>query len=212
MHSSPMIVRLPSAQDEIWVRWYQRSQEGMSWSALVEHKNLYFISSSGLWFHFDLPYGGYDASGWSFLGRSDDYPILKNYDGGWSSSQGGTTGSGEFACFEVYIKVNESQGTSNGILRTWVNGTLVHETTSYDLRGDSGTYSGNGEITAIQIAQNHNVISNATTQYEDFDDIAIATPSYIGFILDDQGNRMIGPLNNSYIEIQTTPELRIQSE
>lgn len=216
-HSSYFRARFPTPQKEIWVRWYQRWQPGFNWSAQWAHKIIYMWSNAGSWFYFMNPYTpgtgmNYDTTGWLFNGHSDDYAILRNNSGGWSSTQDGLTGNGSWDCYEIYMKVNDVQGVNNGILRTWVNGRLVHEA-NYDFLGHSS--SGNGEIVHVDIGQNHDTAINSSPYYEDFDDIAIALPGYTGFTTDSNGNRMIGPLgsgtpdNGGSITIEPPPEVRI---
>lgn len=197
-HSVAMRATFSVPQTELWVRWYQRTLSGSAWTGLYSNKVIYFRSDTMPWFYFMVPYTpgtalDYDTTGWGFNGHSDDYPLLRNNDGGWTSTQGGLSSDGEWDCYEVYVKANDIQDLANGILRTWINGVLVH-TTNYDFLGHST--AGSGVIAGIDIGQNHDIAYHPTDQdvWEDYDDIMIATPGYAGFVQDADNNPFIGPI------------------
>lgn len=190
-HSTSLRITFPTPQQEIYVRWYMRWQSGFAWTAQRAHKVPYFATSAGLSFYWMIPYteypsssGMWDTLGWLFNGHTDDYSTLRATSGGWYTAQGNSlTADGGWDCYEVYIRMG-----SPGTLRTWVNGVLVHSA-SYDM---SGTGYGDGLIHYFYISNNHDTANNASAYYEDIDDIAIALPTYTGFVKDSNGNNMIG--------------------
>lgn len=190
--SASVTAIFPSGQSEAWVRFYHRSKPGMSWGGIYHHKVLYYrTSSNGAWFYLNIPQWGdnnVDTMGIN-VNNGDEYSTL-NY--GWYTIQGGSTSAdGNFDCIEVYTKINSASGVHDGIVRIWHNGVLGLENTAVDFLE---TGIGDGLIHEVQFGSNHDTVNGTGSQWEDFDDIAIAIPSFAGFIKDSHGNNMIGPL------------------
>jgi len=206
-HSSAFRADFSEGQDELWVRWYARYQEGFSWAGIASHKVLYYWGSSAQWYYLLYPHEelthDLDTIGIQINGLSG--PVSYSYrtkTNGWATTQGGRTADGNWDSYEAYTKINSQAGVADGILRIWINGILVLENEAVDYRTSSAP--ADGLVRNIDIGQNHNVAANPTPYYEDFDDIKIVNEDYNSFVQDAEGNLMIGTINVSEcVENQT---------
>lgn len=191
-HSSAFRANFPSRQNEVWVRWHQRWQPGFSWAGIYHHKILYFWSTSQ-WFYLNIPQ--WADNNISTLGVNvNGGNSYRSTTQGWYTAQGNSTvADGNWDSYEIYVKINSTPGTPDGIIRIWINGELSYENISVELLDSSA--SGDGFIHNIDIGQNHDTANNPAPYYEDYDDIVIALPTYTGFVNDAHGNKMIGTQN-----------------
>ena len=199
--SGPIRVSFPNPQKELWIRWYMRYQEGFQWRSseggtlhrIHYNKTLYLRTGAsgadvipGLWDYFQFRAQGDPKGNWSYPG------------GGWNDSFGPGHSDGQWHCFEVYIKMNSSLGSSDGLMRWWVNGVLYAEQT--DIRYDNNNATSHEGFTYFTFNNNQNYVSNAdgpiglTYAYIDYDDMVIynQTPPNS----DEHGNHFIGPISS----------------
>ena len=182
-NSSGVIIRFPSTQNEIWVRWYQRFQTGFTWSGYDGFKLIYVQPSMGYFqtarnswpegSQFDIYTNSGDNTHW---GTTNGY----GYEDVW-----GDPSIGAWHCLEVHFK-RETSG-SNGVMQFWVDGVLKanHSTVRYG-----------GGVSWLELPSNAKTFPcGAADKYVDFDDVSItnSTPSK----RDAQNNPMIGPINYS---------------
>lgn len=182
LNSGTLKVVFPSAQNEIWVRWYERYESGFSWGGSIDVKSLYFKDAVS------NPYVGYQGGRYRMYWGGSDGPwpgMVEENDGGWEDVYG-TTSDGSWHCFEVYMKMDTNG--SNGVGRLWVDGNLVAEETTIDY----GTVSG---WDYFDFLSNQKDPGLARAYYVDFDDVVIynTTPPNT----DSEDNPYIGPLGET---------------
>lgn len=184
-NSGTIAVTFPSAQDEVWVRWYERYQSGFQWGASTDVKSLYFKATGS------NPYVGYQYGNYRMYWGGSLGPWPAGAAGGWDDVYG-TASDGTWHCFEVYMKMDTNG--ANGIGRLWVDGVLVAEETTIDF----GTISG---WDYFNFLSNQKYPDNGEAMYVDFDDMVVynTTPPNT----DDDGNAYIGPLG----ETSSTPSI-----
>ena len=115
-HSGGTSFDFPSTQNELWMRWYQKANSGLTGGlSQGETKTLYFRTSEGNSLTFGMIYGDQ----WGFWAMSPDlkadrYNSVLGY--GWNS----LVNKHNWVAVEIHIKADTNN--SNGILQAWVNG------------------------------------------------------------------------------------------
>ncbi|MEA1925077.1 MAG: hypothetical protein U9M95_04335 [Candidatus Altiarchaeota archaeon] len=184
-------VVVPSGETEVWLRWYMCFENGFP-GDFYQFKVLYIYDSNT---DSCNPLMGYP--GLAGLNLYTGFGDLTHYscsDCGWGYSFYPTgTSDGSWHYHEVHFKLES--GGDDGIFQWWVDGDLKID------RSDV-TY-GMVDFNTLRIGSNHKDHNGLGTgcRAVDYDDIAVALPSYTGFVKDTAGNNMIGPLN-------TTPPVR----
>lgn len=177
-----------SAQPEIWFRFYYRIPSGQTNAGLGEHKLIFPFIGSSVSSPFDWPAQA-DMS-MTMQGTMGNQDIYWNDGGGWDSVYGGpsetTPADGTWRMFEFHFKKPASGAT--GVFQAWVDGVNYVNKTDMDWGTDTGW-------TEIHFPSNHNQWQLSGCNPHDVDDIAVALPTYAGFVQDAQGRNMIGGLD-----------------
>jgi len=179
-------VVFPSAQNELWVRWYSRHQSGFAWSGTIGYdKILYFFTGKpNCAVIAEYTY----ENRYSLIAQdTSNYYQVFGYHG-WVTVNGGSTGDGQFHCFELHLKMDTNQ--SDGIGQIWIDGDLVADNAHVDWsNGDATAKQG---WTSFLIGSNQSDPVGDTPQYVDFDDMVVyngTPPNH-----DAQGKAFIGPI------------------
>lgn len=177
-------VQFPSYQKEIWIRWYMRHQSGYSFSSLQDDKNLYIYSASSS--YQVIP----EFSGSNYRlaiqgGPDPEQIITSGY--GWSQVMGGSSGDGQWHCYEIHLKMDTNG--SNGIGRLWIDGTLRASNTAVNYSNNNATAQQGWSEFVFE--ENGKYISDGPWTV-DYDDMVIynSTPPNT----DSGGNPFIGPV------------------
>lgn len=157
---------------ELWMRFYMRYQSGFAWLGGVPSytKDWYINSGSA---HGNATTFGFHGAGWGFAMNSGSPQNVQDVPT-WSTVMGGTTGDGNWHCYEMHMKLQSSLGVPDGVFEAWVDGSPGVSNTSID-------NSSTGGWSFAQIGGNQSNVSNGgATVYTDFDDIAISAVGRIG--------------------------------
>jgi len=168
--------RFDTAQPEIWIRWYQRGDGGGN--RFNHGKDIYFFNGvSNPYWRISVHD---DATSWGQVSSHscDD----GNCTTGMITLEGSLY-STTWHCYEVHYKDN---GSGSVTAHFWHDGILVETYTV--------TLSGSGDISEFLFKQASGFNGTGCGYYY-IDDVAIATPSYTGFVKDGSNNDMIGLLN-----------------
>ncbi len=163
-----------SGLTEIWIRFYMRYQSGFAWSGnSVHYDKIIYINPAGT--------GQYIIPEFhdNVLAITTNVAIASSTT--WQDVMGGNTADGQWHCYEFHMNTND------GTAQAWLDGNPIIDTTSTSLIGRT--------MNRIGIGSNQDDPNNGGCYYVDFDDIAIALPSYTGFVTDSNGNPMIGPIS-----------------
>jgi hypothetical protein len=191
IYSGTVRVNFPSAQQEIWIRWYEKYESGFEWNNSLDVKSLYFTNSPDQNSH---PYVGFMGSGYRFYWGGSASGPWPGYDerstssvGGWDDIYDTEIADGTWHCFEIHMKM-DTDGT-DGEGRIWVDGELVDEETEMDW----SDIDDNPGWTHFSFLLNHKDPGLERPYYVDFDDLSVytVTPSN----QDASGNPMIGPID-----------------
>lgn len=117
--SGPVGVYFPSPQKELWIRWYQRFQQGYNWQWIHYDKWLYIRTHSSI----DVIVGLYP--GFSAVAQGTPSAYQVSSDWGWEDIMGGQYGDGRFHLYEVHVKMDTNG--ANGVGQLWVDGVLREE-------------------------------------------------------------------------------------
>jgi len=195
--STPFQLTFPSAQKEVWLRFYYRIPAGQTVGSIQAHKIIYVWGSTT--FRIDYPYyGNVQMEGDVNRVYPDGGDSVSNVNlGNWNTLFGGAPNVAAadgttWHLFEFHIKIGTT--TSNGAFQMWVDGVNIIN----DVNRNMGTGSG---ITSIDIPNNHNVFQLSGNNPHDVDDVAVALPTYSGFVTNTTGFAtglsMIGPITAS---------------
>ena len=158
-------ITLPKGVTEMWVRFYQRYQQGFG------------FSPGGQPVYTKDNYWGSCGSGCLIFGIQGNHSWGVNYNGStnysssltWAASQGGSTGDGRWHSYEYHVKQNGTAGT----IEVWVDGVRYLHTTSANL--------GSTPWTSFKLGENQATVAGCSGDcYTDYDDLAISTTGYIG--------------------------------
>jgi hypothetical protein len=170
----------------IWLRFYMRYSAGFAWANGQPHYTK----------DINWNVGQYN---YKITGFSNGKYYLHNPNGGsanyystdtWQAINGGALGDGKFHCYETYIKMDTNG--SNGELKLWRDGNLVHTQT--------GINYGGGLLNDFLLGSNQNDVIS-TGSYTDFDDVAISYTGYIGPIGGSAQPQPTGPAAPSNLRI-----------
>lgn len=178
-----------SYQPEFWSRIYFRYKSGTSPVGQGELKTWYLFTNGSYNPYIDWPWHPDSARIYTQWGTN----IIIRCDGcGWATLYGGSNSDESWHYVETHVKLNTA-GSNDGIFQMWIDGTLIIDNQSLAHIPADGTATA---FTGFGLKVNHDYFSPAG--WMDVDDIAIATPSYTGFVQDAQGNDMIGPIRNPF--------------
>jgi hypothetical protein len=209
-YSGGLQVNFPSGVTELWIRMHVKFSPTWRWTGIGFFKLLYFTPSAIPEFvspdHLGIGSGTLDlqstSGGWNTFNAEASFdPASENGAGTYKY------GSGVWHVMEWHINA----GISPAFVQTWIDGVLFMSGTSASIGGKWAS-----GVQNVLIMSNENRLSSdyegnaiptaAGDYYAMVDDIAIATPSYTGFVKDAQGNNMIGPIGWGLPD--TTPPVR----
>jgi hypothetical protein len=171
---------------EFWIRLYIRYQQGFTWSNYQGHKFIYFrrsIADGGG--NQNYPNNAYDTINdkFSYYTQSGDARRYECNNCGFRTYHGDPA-NGSWHSYEMYMKRESSSGANDGLLKVWMNGTLILDRS--DVRHGAG-------LRGVTIGSNAKYFpAGDPDRYVDYDDIAITTTTPTN--RDAHGNPMIGPL------------------
>lgn len=187
--STPMTVRLPAPTPELWLRFYRSWPVGQTWGGIFEHKIIYAFTDTSIAADVNFP-GGED--GIHLQPRNAFVPDLAFEGVGWRTLYGGQLiGDGTWHAFEFHLRLG-TPGSSDGAFQMWVDGANVADATGLDWFAAGGVAATGW--TRIDLPNNHNVSTLPGCVMSSVDDIAVAVPSFGGFVEDAEGRPMIGTL------------------
>ncbi len=157
-------INLPAGYSELWGRFYMRYQQGFAWTNGQPHytKDLYVnVATPSAWV-----FGIQGAASWGIFNGSTSIPSSKT----WASTMGGSTGDGQWHCYEWHIRHG-----SNALIEIWVDNVRVLSTI---------TNMPPGSTDGMAVGENQNQVAGAgsTPWYTDYDDFAFSTAGRIGCI------------------------------
>ncbi|MEF3692435.1 MAG: hypothetical protein V3574_05275 [Candidatus Moraniibacteriota bacterium] len=172
-------ITFPSAQSEVWMRWYQRADAGLQDGLNQgETKTLYFKHGDSL---NALSFGLIGTDQWRFWLVATDSSTPISIEGyGWAS----LISQKNWEAVEVHIKADTNN--SNGVLQAWVNSTLIMNITNADTAPTSAGWTG------IEFPSNHDIFTNEACAPIDHDDVVIYNLTPPG--RDASNNPFIGPI------------------
>lgn len=195
--SGPVLIDLPSAQKELWIRWYQRYQQGWKWRDGNPYYDKTLYIKTGTPSTAVIP--EFHIADYTVISQGVGIPNYYQVQGslGWQDVMSGSVSDGLFHAYEIYIKMDTdgvSGGASaNGVGRLWIDGVLVAENTAVNWSGGDSTAK-NGWM-ECEFESNQRYTDNLNGDiggigYIDYDDMAIynITPPN----LDADGNPFIG--------------------
>lgn len=196
-NSGGTTVIFPTPQQEFWVRFYMRIEEGAYWSEITTMKLLY-IYNSGTATQVIPVFYGFDEMQLNTQGTGTDTNQLTTTTTGWDVINGGRYGDGQWHCYEFYLKVDSngesgSIGDANGIGRIWIDGVLQENNTNVNFSwGDSAAKQG---WTYFKVGSNGKTSATGRDTAYDYDDMIVynTTPPSV----DAEGNPFIGPISFS---------------
>jgi len=162
-----IIFNFITRRTEFYVRWYMRYQSGFVWSNLNYDKLIYI--DVGL---------GYIIPGWDGDNNLRVYSsagggiVSRAINKGWAYSMGGVSSDGNFHLHELHIKT-DTDGT-DGVVQYWLDEELIIDDNDVDLGTNSGGWR------RILFGSNQKSPGNGGCEFQDYDDIAIATTGPIG--------------------------------
>src|SRR5262245_35973591 len=165
-NSSALSITVPTAQSELWIRWYMRYQAGFNWAPTGQvgfSKEIYMIGNSGT----DWTSGFVSTDAF----RTEIYSpsIVYTTSVGWQTVNAGTRGDGKWHCYEVHVKMDTTG--SNGLLDMWIDGTKRFGSTTINF-GTKGVWQ------HFLLGENANNPSNGSDNYVDYDDVAVSAAGY----------------------------------
>lgn len=190
-NSGAVQLTLPSAQKELWVRWYERWQQGAKWNPLQYKKTLYFRTAGPT-----NPYVMFYQDKYQIYNQSGGGGSYPSTSVGWNSVYPGGVSDGSWHCYEVHLKMDT--GSANGTGQIWIDGALVSSMTNVNWSNNDAAAK-NG-FTWFDFQNNSDGFS-AGNMYIDMDDMTVynTTPPN----RDAQGNPFIGPVGT----VATKPPL-----
>lgn len=178
-------VEFTTPQKEFWLRFYYRIPNGQSIGSIAEHKIIYAFTDDATAADVNWPFGTGNNVQLQPRNVGSDVTYTNTY--GWSSVYGsGNPANGTWHYFEFHFDLGTNH--SNGVFQMWVDGHLAANSTNLDWLG---SYSPTG-WTYIMFPHNHNAWQLSGCPEHDIDDIAVALPTYTGFVQDSGGRNMIG--------------------
>jgi len=182
-------------QKELWIRFYIKYEKGFKFeNDLASNKILYLYNDQGdvLGDSQVIPKWQYQDT---FLFAQQGVGEAKNRidNRGWATTMGGATSDGKWHYIEIHIKGDTNN--ANGIGELWIDDLPMMGL--YNINYD---FADGDKWWRMTVGSNfHNVENGPWNVF--YDDIAIATPKYDGFVTDSEGNIRIGPIGNNSGEI-----------
>ena len=155
-------IDLGAGYPELWGRFYMRYQLGFAWLNGQPHysKDLYVnVATPSAWV-----FGIQGSASWGIFNGSTSIPSSKS----WVSTMGGSTGDGQWHCYEWHI-----QHGAGARIEIWVDEVQVLNTT---------TNMPAGSTRSMAVGENQNLVAGAGAipWYTDYDDFAFSTSGRIG--------------------------------
>lgn len=210
MDAGPLAGNFTTPQKHVWIRWYERPQEGYNWWPLSQgpypysQKSVYlFTATTGT-----SPIVEYYYKEYRIAAQNSPVstPVITTGDNGWPEVMGvdpetGGGATGDYVCWEVEIKMDTDN--TDGIGRIWREGVLIAENTSVDWSGANNTaqeiLDAQEGFTSVSFGVNQGIADTVvsalipTAMYWDYDNISIANTDET--LQDDgNGNKFIGPI------------------
>jgi hypothetical protein len=183
-----IIIGFPSPQQELWIRYYVRYEQGFSWGFFGYDKQLYINATNTgaiTGFHNDPR----NQVAIVAQGTSNYYQVIST-DYGWDDIMGGQTGDGQWHCYEIYLKMDTNG--SNGIGRIWVDGVLRASNTSVDWSNNDESSKAGWNYFHFHSNQNSPVYGPYSVDYDDMVIYNTTPPNR-----DTEGNPFIGPIQSN---------------
>lgn len=185
--SQGLSVRFDPPQPEIWLRWVTRFEDGFYWTGVLKyHKIIYAFTDGTNAANVNFPQGDDDVA---VELRNSGNPDLHCSSCGWASLFGSATSDGSWHCFEVHMALN-GIGADDGIFRMWVDGQLILDHDDVDYRGSYEDATGWSDVTVGSNNDSPGIEDRCS--FIDYDDFAVAIPSYGDFEQDGSGHQRIG--------------------
>jgi len=188
-------VDLDAPQDELWIRWYMRYEQGYHWDGdhtpppgLLYDKWLYINSGEpdaiipewNDWHGTTIACAnGYRSRSWIY-GWDD---VMVN----GTTIDGHKASDGAWHSYEIHIKM-DTDGT-DGLAYMWIDGNLRMSDTGADFGSTPGWFK-------VFFGSNQAYADNGKPMSVDFDDLKIVDETYPDFTTDDFGNQMIGSIKS----------------
>ena len=163
--------------NEIWCRFYLRFQTGYAWQAGSDQDiKLWWVDNGNP--NDDAITGGYSSAGgcsqtvrnWN---QNSSTEVVCGTGGWFNTIMGGSTGDGQWHCYEFHLKHHTTTSPYNGVEEVWIDGNKVMNQTAVD----TGRYWPRNRISFLV---NQDTGANSGCKYIDFDDLAMSTTGYIG--------------------------------
>ena len=163
-----------SMQTEFWWRYYVRWQKGFRMSSQKAQKLIYSADSA------NRPYiDTYGDDGIRVIGGTCDGSNCNATSGVWRTMMGGDASDGNWHELQFHLK-----GGGSGEVNIWVDGRhVLHARPSWSIQGWK----------CFKFPENVDSASNATTMFQDIDDIAVSTTGYIPSIVPATGSLSLLP-------------------
>ena len=191
VNTGEQMIQFPSNLYELWIRWYMRYVSGYV-SGYAGQKMIYMLTAGpannlclGM-FEFLVPAGGSGPNQyWTNARESDVFPSGVS-DESWH-------------CYEVHYKGETTANATDGYAELWIDGTYKGLLTGYNF----GIITKGGWYRFLMPSNNSGgedsfgglpVSGTPAEGWIDFDDLAVATTAYTGFVQDAGGRKMIGPI------------------
>jgi len=199
IYTGPLAVAFPSAQKELWIRWYQRHEDDYVWKTISKgdvplyDKHVYLATDT----QNTAAIAEYHYDTYAIIAQNtpDYYQVTTEAGEGWTGIMNGDESDGLFHCFEIHIKM-DTDGT-DGIGQIWIDGVL--KASEIDVNWSGVDRNTPEEIATAQegwiffkLGSNQGSPNNGTSMYVDHDDLSVynSTPPN----KDLQGNPFIGPI------------------
>jgi len=208
--SSTANVTFATPQKEFWLRFYYRIPNGQTVGSIREHKLIYAFTDDTVAVDVNWPGGdnnfivlqprntmgspdiSYRGPDSGCTGSYGAHCIHGGPAGSWATVYGGnpstTNADGSWHYFEFHFDLGTT--TSNGKFEMWVDG--VNHVSDTDLDWFAGGTQTPTGWTYIYFPANHNYFTLSGCAGHDIDDIAVAIPTYAGFVHDSGTRDMIG--------------------
>lgn len=172
---------------EIYIRWYMRYELGYAWSPLSYDKTLFLNGNT-------IPEIK-SSDDWNFFNGSNHTVA----NAGFAAMNGGSTGDGQYHCYEIHMKRNG--GSNDDLGEVWLDGVYKGSVTGFDFTQD---------FNQLIMNENQCCPANGAIVSLDYDDIAVQTTGPIGCLAgggdgttsinapNPQGTRPFAPMINLF--------------
>lgn len=161
---------------EMWVRWYQRYQQGFGWDPSLNYDKMIYI---------DVLQEGWVVAGWSGMDQCVLTVAGTAYYGGagtgWSAVMGGSEADGRWHCHELHLAM-DTDGT-NGIAEWSIDGAVHLSRSDVDFLSSQGKTGWN----TILFGSNQRWPAQNVCMAVDYDDLAVSATGPLGCTTDGGG-------------------------